>query len=393
MARATRRALILFLSVSAAFCLQASTVPRYFDFSSGDAGDVSMDGQGNFVVVWGGANPSPGGDDQGILGQRFTAAAIPSGPVFQVNTNTTDGQFGPAVSMDDQGNFVVTWQWHNGFSDIRAQRFASDGTPQGGELDVSVTLPEEAENFPDVAYSTAGTFMVVWSGKYCDVRGRVYSSAGDPIRDEFGVAAIFPGEIDAWADGFIVVSEDELGVTSASRFDSFGFGVGHSLQVNQTVDSSGPVVASDADNDFIVVWGYETLSSTSILGRRFASDGSDIGGEFQVASSTTGTVWSPDVVSEAEGNFFVMWTRREDGISSIRGQRYDPGGAPVGGEFEVSDPSFGSQYSAKMANNAERTVAVWNSATGLRGAVFLPEQIFADGFESGNVSAWSFAAP
>ncbi len=38
------------------------------------------------------------------------AVPIPTAAEFRVNTFTTGNQFDPAVAMDDDGDFVVTWQ-------------------------------------------------------------------------------------------------------------------------------------------------------------------------------------------------------------------------------------------------------------------------------------------
>src|SRR5437773_6085118 len=71
---------------------------------------VTGDGAGNFVVVWQ-SDGSAGSDTDGwsIQGQRYDSSGTPVGGEFQVNTYTTDNQFSPAVTGDGAGNFVVVW--------------------------------------------------------------------------------------------------------------------------------------------------------------------------------------------------------------------------------------------------------------------------------------------
>src|SRR5262252_6606152 len=66
---------------------------------------VAMDANGDFVVVW--QSYQLNGSD--VFGQRFDSTATPQGSEFRVNTYTTAGQVHPNVSMDGAGNFVVVW--------------------------------------------------------------------------------------------------------------------------------------------------------------------------------------------------------------------------------------------------------------------------------------------
>ncbi len=68
----------------------------------------------------------------------------------------------------------------------------------------------------------------------------------------------------------------------------------------------------DADGDFVVVWfsygsGGTDSSSISVQGQRYASDGSTVGGEFQVNTYTTSSQKDPSVSLDADGDFVVVW--------------------------------------------------------------------------------------
>lgn len=116
--------------------------------------------------------------------------------------------------------------------------------------------------------------------------------------------------------------------------------VGAEFRVNtHTTDrQNAAAVASDASGNFVVVWeSYgQDGSRTGIFGQRYESDGSSLGGEFQVNTYTTDDQWYPSVASDAVGNFVVVW--KSGGLYShdVFGQRYDSGGDPLGGEFKMN---------------------------------------------------------
>jgi hypothetical protein len=93
-------------------------------------------------------------------------ATVPVGAEFQVNSFTVGLQAFSGVANDADGDFVVTW--HSNLQDgagrgIFAQRFASSGTPAGGEFKVN-TYTRYNQYFPVVAMDSDGDFVVVWEG-------------------------------------------------------------------------------------------------------------------------------------------------------------------------------------------------------------------------------------
>ena len=69
---------------------------------------VAMDPEGNFVVVW----KSEGSDTsyyRSIQAQYYDSAGNSVGDQFQVNTYTTYFHHAPFATMDGQGNFIVVW--------------------------------------------------------------------------------------------------------------------------------------------------------------------------------------------------------------------------------------------------------------------------------------------
>ena len=88
------------------------------------------------MVVWiDGLTPT----NRDILAQRFNSAGDKVGPEIVVsNSSLNDTE--PAVAMDSQGDFVVSWTQTqlNGDTNVLARKFDSAGNPQGAIVPVGV---------------------------------------------------------------------------------------------------------------------------------------------------------------------------------------------------------------------------------------------------------------
>lgn len=126
---------------------------------------IAMDDSGNAVVVW---DRIGDGDSSGIFGQRFDSTGSPIGPEFQVNTTISGAQKRPAVAMDDDSNFVVTWQsggdQDGDKSGVFAQVYDAAGTPDGPEFQVN-TYTNHNQNRPSVAIGEHGRALMVWQSQ------------------------------------------------------------------------------------------------------------------------------------------------------------------------------------------------------------------------------------
>ena len=101
--------------------------PDSLTFERQAAPAVAADPDGNFVVAW--TNERSYGDGYGIYAQRYDAARAARGAPFQVST--IGGQGNPAVAIDADGDFVITWDdAHN----IRARRYNASGVQLVGNV-------------------------------------------------------------------------------------------------------------------------------------------------------------------------------------------------------------------------------------------------------------------
>jgi hypothetical protein len=302
---------------------------------------VAADSDGDFIVVWR-SDGSFGSDTSAtsIQGRRYASNGSPLGAEFQVNTYTTSGQTAPSVAAAPDGDFVVVWASYGsaGSLSVQAQRFASDGAPQGAQFQVNDYTMGDGEYGNSVAMASDGSFIVAWTSYYS------------------------PG-----------TDSDFLSI-QGRRFDSAGAAQGSQFQVNNytTTSQSHPSVSAAADGDFVVTWstggaaGSDPISG-SVQGQRFASDGSLRGAQFQVNTYTTGSQASSSVASEADGDFVVTW--RSEGsfgsdtlLGSIQGQRYASNGLPRGTEFQINTyTTFEQSLPAVASGPLGNLVVVWQS--------------------------------
>lgn len=327
---------------------------------------VAADADGNFVVVWadGGYGPTEPGLDgsyMGIVGQRYDRAGNAQGSAFVVNTDTVGLQAEPAVAMDADGDFVITWTdglSYLGMGDgdgagIAGRLFSSDGAPRGDAFRINaITAYEQRRS--RVTMNRAGDFVVVWSNSFGNdgLRAQRFDSAGGPVGTELKVNSFgynhqaYPDLEMADGGDFVVVWSRRSGDFEQDydvwmrRFDSSGSALGPDLAV--ATDTTGrqlhASVALRGDGSFVVVWSGG--SSPGIRGRAFDSAGAPQTGEFAVSTySSLGSYQSaPRIAMDAADQFTsVWWSFEQDGDSyGVFGQQFDRAGNPLGSEFQIN---------------------------------------------------------
>ena len=297
---------------------------------------------GRFVVVWTSWGGGTDTNESSIQARLFAASGIPLGEEFQVNTYTPGRQFSPAVAADAQGNFVVVWTSIGSAgsdygSSVQAQRFAASGEPVGGELQVNTFTPGLQRN-PQVAMGGPGGFVVAW-----------------------------------WSDGSGGTDGSAFSV-QARLYDAGGSPAGDEFQVNTLTTNVQwyPAVAADDQGDFVVAWQSSVSSGTdtefsSIQARRFDSNGVPQGPEFQVNTHTPDSQYQAAVAMAGAGSFVVAWASgassgTDSSYTSIQAQRFDAGGDPVGAQFQVNTYTDDYQFGPDVTvDEAGGFVIVWHS--------------------------------
>lgn len=416
--------------------------------------------EGGFVVVWQ-SDGSYGTDPAAsIQGQRYASDGSPLGGQFQVNTYTASLQRSPTVAAFLSGDFVVVWHSFgsdNGdpsFSSIQGQRYASDGSPLGAQFLVN-TFTTSLQGDSSVAAHPGGDFVVVWSSygsfgndsDYASIQGQRFTSDGSAAGSQFQVNSYTPGgqyypavAVAASGDFVVVWSSQESQFFYPSiqgqRFASDGTAVGTQFQISSATSLyQEAAVASSPDGGFVVAWHSDTAingdgDSSSIQGRRYGSDGVAVGGQFLVNTYTTGAQTLAAVSTNAAGDFTVAWQSYGSGegdtdLESVQGQRFASDGTAVGAQFQVdSYTTNGQTYPAVVVDAFGDFVVAWQSYgsygsdpdLAVQGQRFCAEgdadndglcagrdcddndptpfcPIFMDGFESGDMLAWSGQVP
>jgi len=159
---------------------------------------VAMDADGDFVIAW--RSYLQDGAEYGVFAQRFDSLGVAQGAEFQVNTHSFKSQLSPSVGMSVQGDFVIAWEsyLHDGSSDgIYAQRYNSLGVPQGAEFLVnSFTIGQQ--RFPAVAVDSQGDFVITWQtlgpdGDGYGIYAQRYNSDGSTESTNFRVNTFTSG--------------------------------------------------------------------------------------------------------------------------------------------------------------------------------------------------------
>lgn len=342
--------------------------------SGGSFPEVALAPDGTFIIVWN-SDASFGSDQSegSIQARRFDSDGSPLEREFQVNAYTYDEQRHQSVALLPDGGFVVAWtnfgQATNDPSfSIEARRFAADGTPQGGEFQVNTTT-QWLQALPSVAADSNGNFVVTWSSAYSagndpswSIQLQRFASDATPLGGELQVNTFTRGyqgnsAMAMAANGnFVVVWESHPDGHPASvlgqRFDSSANRLGSEFRVNTSTlfNRKQPSVAADAAGNFVVVWLDEGYSG-GIHGQRFASDGTRRGTEFQ-ASAASFYQDHPSVAADGQGNFLVVWggllgppSPPQPRVEAISAQQFDTAGMRVGSEFQIASsaehrPSF-----------------------------------------------------
>jgi hypothetical protein len=318
---------------------------------------------GEFVVVWQGVGPD--GAPTGIFAQRYDAAGAPTGSEFQVNVSTVGNAEHPAVSTDPGGGFVVAWQRDTTTADlwdIFARRYMADGTVAGSEFRLNAGVAS-SQTWPAVEVMDAGGFVAAWQSSlptapFSRVMFRMFDASDAPITGDVTLqatsAAGHPKVAVVPDGGFVIVWDGveyhERGF--AQSFDAAGVPVAPAQPVTSH-PGRRPAVAMQPGGagQFVVVWTGSDYTEQAghynvrTNGRNFDREGTPLAPPFVAGPVTQTYMGDAAVAGNASGQFVVAWVEKEREPSRALVRRFD--------------------------------------------ALEPPDLIFADGFDSGDLSAWT----
>ncbi len=354
---------------------------------------LSNDG---FVIAWRDQS-NTGGDTSisAIRAQRYDSTGTADGSEFLVNTTTANIQSFASVAGLSNGGFVIAWTdgsasgGDTSANAVRAQRYDSSGTADGGEFLVNTTTTG-AQALPNVAAFSGGGFVVAWHDASASggdtsgqaVRAQRYDSSGATAGSEFlvntttangqnqpSVATLSDGGfVIAWRDASTTGGDTSSNAIRAQRYDSTGATAGSEFLVNTTTTGSqaSPSVAGLSNGGFVIAWhdasasGGDT-SGNAIRAQRYDSSGATVGSEFLVNSTTSGDQTQAEVAARSDGGFIITWVDAsasggDTSGNAVRGQAYDSTGAADGAEFLINTTSSGDQDQPSLAIQSSGTL-------------------------------------
>ena len=298
-----------------------------------------------------------------------------------------------AASIDATGGTKVGGDWVLEYSTGSIQSTALAGasglaawdgslgfTPSGTEGRANVTTSgtqSTHESVRQVGIDAAGNFVVVWNDSNGDVYGRRFDAAGNPLSGEFRINTTtantqYRVTVAMNASGaFVVAWESDgqdgsgLGVY-AQRYDASGVAQGGEVRINQqtSLDQGKPSVAIDSAGKFIVTWTSDGQdgSGFGVYARRFGADGSALGNEFRVNTTTANDQQHSSVALNDNGDFVIAWQGQDSNGLGDYCQRFNGAGVAQGVEFRVNTTTASDQDypSVAMAASGDFVVA-WSS--------------------------------
>ena len=254
---------------------------------------VAVLNNSNVVVVWGSFDEASADSLQDVYGQILSPTGQKIGGEFLINQFISYNQRTPAVAALPNGGFAVAW--------VSEQE--------------RLVAPILATNS---AYVTAGTAPTV----SVDIYARLYNNNGVAQGAEFLVNAdsnpCANPSVAAASDGSFMVAwgaYDTVNATNgwdiyARPFSSAGVG-GAVVRVNTYLpyDQYAPRISA-IGGDYLIVWTslWEDGSREGVYGRFVHEDGSLVGGELRVNTTTVSQQMQPTVASDGAEQFLVVWT-------------------------------------------------------------------------------------
>jgi hypothetical protein len=210
-------------------------------------------------------------------------------------------------------------------------------TAQGAAFNVS-SCTICAEQFPVVAGTATGSFMVVWKGGTTTdpdgVSGRLFTSTGTAASPDF-------------------LANKDL-----------------------APDQYDPAVARNAQGNFIVVWSQVANGNSEIMARRYLASGAPAGAIFKVSQDSAGTPtipadFNPAVAATSDGGYLVAWMNLlpagngfPGGTPQVLSRKISSAGVPVGAQVKISTGLVNGDRPDVCVDTSGKPVVVWTSADG-----------------------------
>jgi hypothetical protein len=243
-----------------------------------------------------------------------------SGNPVQVNASAVGDQEGGPIAAGG-GGYVAAFNSDTVSvgSMVMFRRFAADGTPLTGDIQVDTTANQENQDVR-VAAAPDGRFVVVWTAidggtSASRVVARFYAANGAPVSGEVNVATAGQpdsGSVSVAADGNAVVAWQAGNDVLARRYGPTGASLTGALTVAGTpLNETGPIVAAQPDDGFVVSWDLyhpAPADNEDVMIGRFAPDGSVRTAAALAGGDLDDREGPGAVVAGSDGSIVAGWT-------------------------------------------------------------------------------------
>lgn len=334
-------------------CFDASGAPRGGEFNVGFGGtsltlrapSVAMTASGEFAVTWLRI-------DDGVTSVRRRAydagcQARETEKVISKESRTLN-KSAPDIAMDADGDHVITWVACGDVCSVRMRRFNRKLVAFDASEIVVNQSPVPKTSEARVAMSAVGDLAVTWTGDLVpdsnfDVLARRYRRLGDARGDEFVVnldtarAQIAPAiAMDASGDFVIAwvgytqsfgsAGRRVFGSTFFRRVRANGRPLGPDVQAFDFEEQANgdfsrshqPVVAMDADGDFVIAAHSFIRPENQLRGlraQRYDFSAQRVGTSFLVNALATSSLDDPSVYPavelDADGELLAAYSTRD----------------------------------------------------------------------------------
>lgn len=290
-----------------------------------------------------------------LIKQSFNSEILSVIPDFQVNEQTGPyyaGQYNPCICMAADGTYIAAWiDYRYGDSDIFAQRFSADGTPNGVNFRVNESIDDDRRNDPNISIDINGSFVITWTHNHdhnMDIYARRFTSDGQPLGSSFKVNENINDTIQCWSscafanDGSFVITwynEHYPGGIYAQLFSSDGVPAGSNFHVSegQTISSpTQPYITSCCEGNFVIAWTF----NNNIYARRYFKSGLSDGNVYQVNDEDykDKIIFSQSISMNSNDEFIVARISGEDiNELNIYVQKYSLNGTAIGDQVIVNN--------------------------------------------------------
>ena len=307
----------------------------------------------DYLIVW--QSFGQDGDRNGVYGQFIDNAGVKIGSEFLINTYTADSQQEPSVTVLGSG-FLVSWgsalQDNDGFG-VFSKKLTYIG-PQITGHPLSKTVHEgENATFKITASTHHGGLQYRWYKN-----GVLVSSASS-----YTISGVTMADNDS--EIYCIVSDPLKNIQSFSATLTVlpNYQVQSETVVNSYPNGCPADVSAVSDGDgYFLAWSYPVVlgSNNEIAGQLFDSDGTKIGAEIPVNTPHISLQGAPDVATNGN-NYCVVWSSYvQDGDDyGVFGQFLDNDGTKIGSEFQVNTTTTDSQFHPSVESDGTDYLVVW----------------------------------